>query len=252
MKILTAISPYTGDPYNLGEVVLDASRSLPMETTQEILHVQDLTSLSEYDGAIFQVESEVELCHSQSVISKLPAKQGIPYLYLMPNSFSFDVDCMGQLFPDQLVLTPVSGDHLACVIQLFLMKIHHGYHIQGMEQREINGAENRDKKKIWLSVKRGVYQSLETDRIKWIEASDHYVKIFTDTEEYVMIKASLKEFYDKHLSQYEDFYVLNRSLIINTSKVSKIENGNLFIDTDKPLSIPRTRREEVLEVLDVG
>lgn len=244
MKILTAISSNSGDPYNLGEAVLEASRSIPVKASQEILHLNDVEFLNSYHGAIFQIETEEELYHSQTIIQQQSAWQLIPYLYLVQGSFPFDVDHLNQLFPDQFILTPLSQDHLRLVIRLFLMKIQQGYHINGVEQRE--------KKKIWLTVKRGVYQSLEIDKIKWIEASDHYVKVYADKEEYVMIKASLKDFYDKQLKQYDDFYLLNRSLIINTTKVSKIENGNLYIEQDKPLSIPRTKREAVLEVLEVG
>ncbi len=244
MKILTAISSHSGDPYNLGEAVLEASHSIAVKTIQEIRHVREVDGIASFHGAIFQIETEEELYQSQSIIQQQTARFPIPYLYLVQGSFPFDVNQISQLFPDQLILTPVSQDHLRLVIRLFLMKIQQGYHINGVEQRE--------RKKIWLTVKRGVYQSLETDRIKWIEASDHYVKVFTDQEDYVMIKASLKDFYEKHLSHFEDFYILNRSLIINTTKVSKIENGNLYIDGDKPLSIPRTKREAVLEVLEVG
>ena len=197
MKLLTTISTYASDPYNLDEIVAQVSQSIPMTVTQEVETVNEVMSLATYHGAIFQITTEEELLGSQSIIQQQVPRLSIPYLYLIHRSFPFDVEQISQLFPDQLIFTPVSEDHLRLVIRLFLMKIQQGYHI--------NGVEERDKKKIWLSVKRGVYQSMETSNIKWVEASDHYVKVFTEEEDYVMIKASLKEFYDKHLKHYDAY-----------------------------------------------
>lgn len=244
MKLLTAISKHSQESFQLEDLVLAVSDSIPLSVDLTVSSVSDVSALKPFHGAIFQIADEEELYYSQALVQKQFSRQYIPYLYVIQDSFLFDVDRFQEFFPDQLVLAPVSPEHLRMALRLFLMKIQRGYHITGMEQR--------DRRKIWLSIRRGVYQSIETDQIKWIEASDHYIKIFTEDGEYVMIKASLREFYEKHLRHFTDFYILNRSMIINTKKVSKIENGQLFIDGDKPLSIPRARRDEVLEVLEVG
>ena len=136
MKLLTANSRQSDNPTRLGKTVLEVSDSIPLKVYLEAVPIDEVSGLKSFHGAIFQIETEEELFYSQSLIQNQAARQNVPYLYLVQGSFPFDVSQISKLFPDQLILTPVSPEHLRVVIRLFLMKIQQGYDINGVEQRD--------------------------------------------------------------------------------------------------------------------
>ncbi len=105
--------------------------------------------------------------------------------------------------------------------------------------------------KIWISVKRGVFESLEFEDIIHIQAADHYLKIHLCEKRLYVIKSSLKDFYKQYLSKYDMFYRLSRSYIVNLDMAHKIENNQLYLKEHTVLPIPKSKREEILKIVGV-
>lgn len=102
---------------------------------------------------------------------------------------------------------------------------------------------------IWVTIRRGVIERIEADRITYIEAADHYLKIHLDNNSNFLIKSALCEFYDQYLEGLGNFYSLSRSLVVNLDKIQKVENHHLYLKNGKCLQIPKGRREKFLERL---
>ncbi len=179
---------------------------------------------------------------SIEIITRLLIPSKTPFIYI--SSVEIAPEKVSKYFPDQLVTSSYTEEILKVSIRLFLQKIKAGYFTYPTNKR-IND-------RLWLSLKRGVYISLEANEIKYVEAEDHYIKIHSDKQSLPLIKSSLKDFYQSHLKRFGHFCILSRSCIINAHKIWKIENGQLFIDPNKPLSIPRNKREEILSFVGIG
>lgn len=104
----------------------------------------------------------------------------------------------------------------------------------------------RTSNKLWVSIKRGVYQNIAVRDIIYVKAANHYLEVHCCNEKIYIVKSSLTKFYDKHLSLYSVFYQLSRSYLVNIDKVNKIERNRLLLDENKTLPIPKKKREELL------
>lgn len=106
--------------------------------------------------------------------------------------------------------------------------------------------------KLWISTRRGVFEGLHVEGIIYIQAADHYLKIYIQNKDPYVIKSSLNDFYKNYLSRYEIFYRLSRSYIINLQKAYKIENNHLFLrEIEIGLPIPKNKKDEILRVIGV-
>lgn len=179
---------------------------------------------------------------SIELITSLLIPSNTPFIYI--SNVDIDSEMISQYFPDQLLISPFTEESLSITVRLFLQKVKGGHF-----KNRINGIKSN---RLWLPLKRGVYISLEANEIKYVEAEDHYIKIHSDKQSLPLIKSSLKDFFKNHLSDFGHFCILSRSCVINAHKIWKIENGQLFIDPNKPLSIPRNKREEVLSFVGIG
>jgi len=164
----------------------------------------------------------------------------IPFIYVS-HIQNVQIEKIGGYFPDQMLLAPFNQETLNNAIYLFLLKISHGYFSLFKKIGQRN--------KLWLSLRKGVFISLEADEIKYIESEDHYIKIHSEKQSLPLIKSSLSGFYEKNLESFGHFYSLSRFCIVNIHKIKKIENNQLYIDPNKPLSIPKGKRDEVLEIV---
>lgn len=179
---------------------------------------------------------------SLELIVHLLIPSSTPFIYI--SSINIASEAISKYFPDQLLISPYTEESVSIAIRLFLQKIKSGYF-----EYPINTKRNN---RLWLPLKRGVYISLEANEIKYVEAEDHYIKIHSDKQSLPLIKSSLKDFYNSHLADFGHFCVLSRSCVINSHKIRKVENGQLYIDPNKPLPIPKGKREEVLKFIGIG
>ncbi len=86
------------------------------------------------------------------------------------------------------------------------------------------GKKERNEK-IWITVKRGIYQSLKLDTIILIERSNQFLKILTEGEDLILVKSSVSDIWKQiEKFQRDEFIQLSRSAIINTNHVLKIVN----------------------------
>lgn len=244
MKIIVTTSS-SKQQINIPKLLQEEAKAihiLGLSVHQAKLNDKFLTD--ELSGMILCVFDDREYRQSLALIRERLEPNHVPYLCVLANHVNFDLDQTGSFFPDQVLVDTSGLKTIRNAIQLFLLKIKQGYFEIEFEQGS--------RKRIWLLLKRGVYQSLETDEIKYIEAADHYIKIHSERQRILLIKISLTEFYKKYLTRKGHFYPLNRSFVINAKKVIKIENNKLYIDENRPLSIPRKKRTEVLDFVGIN
>ncbi len=106
--------------------------------------------------------------------------------------------------------------------------------------------------KLWISIRRGAFEGLNVEEIIYIQAADHYLKIYIRNKDPYIVKSSLNNFYENYLSRYKIFYRLSRSYIINLQKAYKIEKNQLFLmEIEKGLPIPKNKKDEILRVIGV-
>ncbi|MEL7003857.1 MAG: LytTR family transcriptional regulator DNA-binding domain-containing protein [Bacteroidota bacterium] len=235
MRILYPLSE-SGEGTVVSNLVSDGIKDLNLSHAEiKYISFDDGLDVQNSLAAVVNVFDEETYRHSLNFIKNVSNK--IPYLYISTTKDHFSWDHVKRFNPTKLLIAPKTVDEIQKVIEAFLL--------------EISSSNNRvfkisDNSYIWLSPKRGVYQKLDFEAIKYIEAVDHYIKIHSDADSLPLIKASLRGFYSEHLEVKGHFYLLNRSCIINLLKVKKIANNQLFIDNNKPLAIPKGKREELL------
>ena len=110
---------------------------------------------------------------------------------------------------------------------------------------------------IWIKCDRSMYQKVNPQEIVCVEALDHYCRFHFRERPPITIKARLKcEIYERDLSHYDSFYLLNRSTIINLNAVDQVEGNRLILQDFKPLNnnkliVPKERRAELFEHLGI-
>ncbi|MDN5214712.1 LytTR family transcriptional regulator DNA-binding domain-containing protein [Fulvivirgaceae bacterium BMA12] len=233
----------------------DSSKASPLfELMEEIISDLAFPSIRlqrvKFDGypfkiqpniAIVGVEDEESYWHSLNFLNYIVKDGKLPFIYLVTIKSNFSWEIVKRYNPDHFLLPPYSHKILRQTIRNFLLKYY-----ENTRQNQ-TPSEN---KKVWLSVKRGVYQSVVINTIKYIEAEDHYIRIHCDSQTIPLIKATMKGFFEQYLAQQGNFYMLNRSCIINRDKVTKIENNKLFIQ-NLALSIPKDKRNQVLDFVGI-
>ncbi|MEM9298010.1 MAG: LytTR family DNA-binding domain-containing protein [Bacteroidota bacterium] len=223
----------------VSDIITDMMAYVNLPNAQvEYISYHDSIDFKESDGVVINVHDEESYWNSLNFIKLISQK--IPYLYIASFRGNFTWSLVEKFKPTEFLVAPESKIEIETAIQSFLLKIY-------STRNKNDKAENNEY--IWLSLKRGVYQKLHFEAIKYIEAVDHYIRIYCDSDSLPLIKATLKGFYNQYLEARGNFYLLNRSCIINLLKVRKIENNQLFIDSNKPLAIPKNRRDEVLDVI---
>lgn len=204
----------------------------------------DYRTDKEFENAtalIVGIENEESYRLSLQFIQEKIKDIQLPFMCLSTHPGKLNWDEMRRHEPEKLLLQLNTEKELKAEIKGFLSQIH-----------DKDYTPNRPKDSfIWISPKRGVHQRVDLSTIKFIEAEDHYIRIHCEGQQLPLIKSTLGGFYNEKLANKGYFYFLNRSCIINTRKVVKIENHQLIIDPGKPLSIPKGKKEEVLKVVGI-
>lgn len=105
-------------------------------------------------------------------------------------------------------------------------------------------------RKIGLPVSNGVL-FVKFDDIILLEADRMYTKVFTLSNEEILVSKPLKYFSDL-LNDTAEFYQPHRSFLINLKHIKQYVNqdgGYIIMDNEKNVSISRDRREEFFQVM---
>lgn len=127
----------------------------------------------------------------------------------------------------------------------FVLKPINYYAFSQRIDRAINRMNLRNKEFISISLKGGI-KKIDIDTIYYIEAQDHYLIFYTGEGDYIT-RNTLKEIterLDKH-----KFFRCSKSYLINLEYVTGYLNNEVIVK-DKPLQVSRTRRKELLDVLN--
>ena len=105
-----------------------------------------------------------------------------------------------------------------------------------------------------IAVKEGSeIKIIPATQIRYLEAYDDYVKIFTTEKMY--LKKQTLSFYERSLSQ-ESFVRIHRSIILNLSELSKIEQAEkdnhwVILRDNSRLSVSRSGYQKLKQVLGI-
>ena len=105
-------------------------------------------------------------------------------------------------------------------------------------------------KKIGLPVSNGIL-FVKLDELILMEADRMYTKVFTTSDDEILVSKPLKFFMDM-LEGISEFYKPHRSFLINLKYIRQYVNqdgGYIVMDNDKRVSISRDKKDEFLEVL---
>lgn len=106
-------------------------------------------------------------------------------------------------------------------------------------------------KGAWILIKRGIYTYIAFEDILFIKADDHYIEVHCCKNKTYIAKSQIAKFYEKYLSINENFFQLSRSYIVNLDKAYKIINNQLLLEEEKRLSIPKSKKSELLKAIGV-
>lgn len=105
-----------------------------------------------------------------------------------------------------------------------------------------------------IAVKEGSeIKIIPATQIRYLEAYDDYVKIFTSEKMY--LKKQTLSFYERSLSQ-DSFIRIHRSIILNLSELSKIEQAEkdnhwVILKDNSRLSVSRSGYQKLKQVLGI-
>jgi len=105
-------------------------------------------------------------------------------------------------------------------------------------------------KKIGLPVSNGIL-FVKFDDIIFLEADRMYTKVFTQSNEELLVSKPMKFFVDI-LKDATEFYQPHRSFLINLKHIKQYINqdgGYIIMDNEKTVSISREKKDEFLEVM---
>lgn len=90
------------------------------------------------------------------------------------------------------------------------------------------------------------------DKVKYLEAQDDYVKVYTDTGAF--LKQQTMKYYESHLPQ-DDFLRIHRSYIVRLKEISRVElmgkdSHVVLLQDGTQLSVSRSGYSKLKEVLD--
>ena len=121
--------------------------------------------------------------------------------------------------------------------------------------KAIVASESSDR--FWLKSDRSIYKKVNPRQIVFVEALDHHCRFHFKDQSPIVTSARLKsEVYEKNLSHFGIFYLLNRSTIINLEAIDQIEGNRLIMNGYRPLKsrdliVSKERRKELFELLGV-
>lgn len=116
---------------------------------------------------------------------------------------------------------------------------------------------SKNRGRFWVKSDRSVYRKVDPRQIVCVEALDHHCRFHFKDQSPIVTNARLKsEVFDKNLSHFGIFYLLNRSTIINLEAIDQIEGNRLIMNGYKPLKkrdliVSKDRRKELFELLGV-
>jgi len=105
--------------------------------------------------------------------------------------------------------------------------------------------------KLWIPIKKGVFESVYINDIVFVVAQDHYVRIQLTNEKCHQLKSSLNRYFEKYLENFGVFEKISRSYIVNLRKIQRVENNYLVMENDHRIHIPRERKESVLQAIGI-
>lgn len=117
--------------------------------------------------------------------------------------------------------------------------------------------KSRGQDRYWVKTERSTFVGLNPKDIILIEAMDHYCRIHVVGNTPVITKANLKsDILENGLAGFPQFIQLNRSIIINTNFVLKVDGNLLTVDhlpnLDKRLlTIPKEKKKEIFYALGI-
>jgi len=154
----------------------------------------------------------------------------IPYIYLTAYAEDYTVEKAKQTEPYGYIIKPFKEVDIKTAIEIAVYK--HKKNKEIIKERDLlyQIVENRDSSDFVFVKSKSRFIKIRTEEIIFIEALKDYVIIHTIQEKFT-IHSTMKEIERKF--DYENFLRVHRSYIVNTSKISAIEQYTIIMEDHK-------------------
>lgn len=149
------------------------------------------------------------------------------------------------------LLKPFNEKRFGDAVQKLLQKLESGVN---SNHEQIDQLQDQAEEKLErIVVKRGNKLAvIPLDQVKYFEAQDDYVMIYTETGHF--LKSKTMKYFEDHLPA-DQFIRIHRSYIINAEKIKQLEPYNkdtqlAVISDDCKLKVSRTGYKKLKEVLN--
>lgn len=154
----------------------------------------------------------------------------IPYIYLTAYAEDYTLEKAKQTEPYGYIIKPFKEIDIKTAIEMAVYK--HRKNKKVLEERDFlyQIVENRETNDFVFVKSKSKFIKIKTKEIILIEALKDYVILHTNSEKFT-IHSTMKEIERKF--DFDNFLRVHRSYIVNTSKISAIEQHTIIMEGHK-------------------
>jgi len=154
----------------------------------------------------------------------------IPYIYLTAYAEDYTLEKAKQTEPYGYIIKPFKEIDIKTAIEMAVYK--HKKNKEILKERELlyQIVENRETNDFVFVKSKSRFIKIKTEEIIFIEALKDYVIIHTNNEKFT-IHSTMKDIDRKF--DFDHFLRVHRSYIVNTSKISAIEQHTIIMEGHK-------------------
>ena len=154
----------------------------------------------------------------------------IPYIYLTAYAEDYTLEKAKQTEPYGYIIKPFKEIDIKTAIEMAVYK--HKKNKEVLKERDLlyQIVENRETNNFVFVKSKSRFIKIDTEEIIFIEALKDYVIIHTNQEKFT-IHSTMKDIDRKF--DFDHFLRVHRSYIVNTSKISSIEQYTIIMEGHK-------------------
>ena len=178
---------------------------------------------------------------------KIKEEFNIPFIFLTSNADKHTIDRAKLVNPPAYLVKPFSKDELFSAIEIAFYNFVEKPQLDKPEPTIKIDTSNFLLDDVLFIKDKNNYVKVSFEEILFIENDHVYLKIVTDSQEYI-VRSNMLEYLSK-LPAF--FYRIHRSYAINTKHLKSIDTSTITI-SGYTLPISKSYREELLEKLNLG
>lgn len=216
------------------------------------------TATSAKEGILCILEHKPQLVFLDIV---MPGMSGFEMLALLPKvDFQLIITTSVDAYAIQAIrasaldflLKPVKSSELIAAVQ----RSSHQQELPSASQINLlsDGMQNEKKviKKIAVSISDGL-QMIELDEVLYFESDGNYTTLFMQGDQKILVSKPIGKF--EEMVDTANFFRVHNSYLINLNHVSKFirsDGGYVILNNGKTISVARSKKEALVELLSKG